>query len=631
MNTLRLAQSALIALGTLGAQAVLASAELASVNAAGSDAGDGSSFIPSEELRSFSTDGRFVAFTSSATDLVPADTNGQADVFVRDLQAGTTELISINASGDDSGNGRSTRAQVSADGRYVLFLSDADDLVANDSNTVDDVFLHDRQIGSTILVSANAAGSDSGNGASNPHGMTPDGRLVVFSSAADDLGPNDTNGVDDVYLRDVEAGTTMLISVNAAGDDAGGGGTFSGARHQSISDDGRFVAFSSDATDLDASITDSNGLSDGFLRDVAAMTTTLISTNASGDDSANGSTSDIRISADGSTIAIATQATNVLNVTDNNAGLDIYVVDRQSGTKSLVTVNDLDTGTGDDGARNDPRLSADGRFIAWESRASDLIAGADSNAMFDVFLRDLDAGSTVLASANGNGTNSGNDASEDAQISDDGRFVYFESRATDLTTISDSNGEKDTFVFDSLSGEVVLVSSNAAGNQTGNGFSYDPVVSPGGRFVQMDSGASDLDPSVADTNGITDVYVADIASLVANEDPVAGFMTTTDGLEVEFMDTSADTDGAVQSWQWDFGDGSDSTERDPSHRYATGGTYTASLAITDNLGGSDTTSRAVSVGGGGGGGASGPALIGGLLVAWLLRRRQRYSVRAFLL
>jgi Tol biopolymer transport system component len=221
---------------------------LASVNKDGTDAGNAVSYLPA-----ISANGKFVAFQGLASDLGPVDTNGTFDVYVRDLQTNTTTLVSVNSIGSDSGNGGSLQPSISADGRYVAFWSDATDLGPIDTNGMRDVYVRDLQLGITTLVSANSTGIDGGNGGSFKPSISDDGRYVAFRSDADDLGPVDTNGTSDVYVRDLLTGILTLVSVNETGDDSGNGQSY----QPIISSNGNYVAFSSIASDLEDIDTDS--------------------------------------------------------------------------------------------------------------------------------------------------------------------------------------------------------------------------------------------------------------------------------------------------------------------------------------------------------------------------------------
>src|SRR5437867_4406185 len=196
-----------------------------------------------------SADGRFVAFDSAATDLVAGDTNGVSDVFVHDRQTGTTERVSV-ASDGAQGNGSSGLVTfafppaLSADGRFVAFVSFATNLVAGDTNGATDVFVHDRQAGTTERVSVASGGSQS-NGSNVGSALSADGRFVAFQSAATNLVADDTNGATDVFVHDRQTGTTERMSV--ASDGSQGNGFNAGP---ALSADGRFVAFHSTATNL---------------------------------------------------------------------------------------------------------------------------------------------------------------------------------------------------------------------------------------------------------------------------------------------------------------------------------------------------------------------------------------------
>ena len=211
------------------------------------------------EFPSITADGRYVAFGSAATDLVPGDLNGNFDIFVFDTVAGTTVRASVDLGGGD-GNGSSEASAISADGRYVAFYSSSTDLVPDDGNYLLDVFRRDLTTGTTARVSVDSAGVDS-NGSSFDPSITADGRSVAFRSFATDLVPDDTNGAQDVFVRDMDAGTTTRVSVDTAGGDAN---DFSYAYAGAISNTGDHVAFWSFASDLVGD--DTNGLSDVFLR-----------------------------------------------------------------------------------------------------------------------------------------------------------------------------------------------------------------------------------------------------------------------------------------------------------------------------------------------------------------------------
>jgi Tol biopolymer transport system component len=218
---------------------------LVTVNSAGTGAGNQGSFVES----SMSATGLRVAFVSRASNLVTNDTNGTAtDVFLRDLTSGTTSLVSVNMAATGSGNRFSHVPSISADGTRVAFMSQASDLAANDTNgggdgSALDVFLRDLTAGTTALLSVNTAGTDSGNSSSINPAISADGTRVLFNSSANDLVPTDANGTIDVFVRDLAAGTTSLASVNAAGSSSGNGGSTHPTEGRELSADGSRVVF----------------------------------------------------------------------------------------------------------------------------------------------------------------------------------------------------------------------------------------------------------------------------------------------------------------------------------------------------------------------------------------------------
>ena len=500
-------------LGLLAASQINA-AELISINGAGNDAGNASASVSRESVNTISEDGRYVLFTSGSSDLGPTDTNGNPDLYLRDRQAGTTELISINAAGTDSGNGNTFAGTMSDDGRYVVFTSSSDDLVANDTNGNNDLFIRDRQSGTTTMISRNLSATNGGDDDAQNFSITPDAAFIVYTTLASDMVANDTNVGNDIFLYDRVAGTNTLISRNASGDAGNDGSDISG--HQCISDDGRYIVFTSDASDIISG--DTNGFADAFLYDTTTSTYTRISTVA-GDDTTggNGETGNPVISGDGSRIVMWTLASDlVTSVPDTNMDSDYISYLVATGEKALVTPNASGTAAASGGSnRSGPRLSDDGRYFAWESSMQDLTSDTNVGTDNDIYLRDLVNGVTTLVSINASGTASCNAQNDDVQLSANGRFVTYESSCTDLTTDSDINAAKDTFMYDSQDGINYLLSVSTAGGSTGDAFSYDPLISPSGQFIVFDSGASDLDATVSDTNANGDVYLVDAADFVA--------------------------------------------------------------------------------------------------------------------
>ncbi|MEE4378888.1 MAG: hypothetical protein V2J55_15455 [Candidatus Competibacteraceae bacterium] len=479
---------------------VVFAAELVSVNSAGTASGNGDSFFAL-----MSADGRFVVFVSTATDLtVTTDTNQTYDIFVHDREAGTTELVSVNRDGTDSGNGESYPAQISADGRFVSFSSLASDLTATaDTNGTKDVFLHDREAGTTELVSVNRDGTDSGNGFLSGHQrISADGRFVVFVSTGTDLTTTaDNNGAVDVFLYDRETDTTELVSVNRDGTDSGNDSSYL----PYISPDGRFVVFDSTASDL-TTTADNNGRVDVFVHDRETGTTELVSVNRDGTDSGNFSSYAPIFSADGRFVAFFSLANDLTDTVGTLFSSDVFLRDREAGTTELVSTNSAGTASGNGNSYPFASFIPDGRLVFFRSDASDLTATTDTNQTVDIFVRDREAGTTELISTNSAGTASGNGESSFAQISADGRFVAFSSLASDLTATADTNGTEDIFVHDREAATTALLSINSDGTDSGNGSSRNPQISADGRFVFFESDASDLDPLDTDTD--LDIFVS---------------------------------------------------------------------------------------------------------------------------
>jgi Tol biopolymer transport system component len=219
-------------------------------------ASDGAQGNGDSECPSISADGRYVAFASLASNLVPGDTNGRMDIFVHDRLTGQTTRVSVASDGTE-GNGDSGFPSISADGRYVAFASLASNLVPGDTNGTWDVFVHDRLTGQTTRVSV-ASGGAQGNGDSRFPSISADGRYVAFQSYASNLVPGDTNGVLDVFVHDRLTGQTTRVSVASDGTQ---GDSYSFG--SSISADGRYVAFASYASNLVPG--DTNGWADVFV------------------------------------------------------------------------------------------------------------------------------------------------------------------------------------------------------------------------------------------------------------------------------------------------------------------------------------------------------------------------------
>jgi Tol biopolymer transport system component len=319
---------------------------------------------------SISADGRFVA-----------ETNG-SDVFVHDLRTGEATLVSVSSSGAEA-NGRSDSPSISADGRFVAFRSSATNLVAGDTSSLRDVFVHDLATGKTRRVSVSSSGAEANDESATPS-ISADGRLVAFESDASNLVRGDTNRSRDVFVHNLRTGKTRRVSVSSCGRQGNGR-----SREPAISADGRFVAFDSRARNLVPG--DTNHASDIFVHNLRTGKTRRVSVSSRGRQANKPSGAvyhddrnrPISISAHGHLVAFNSHATNLVRH-DTNHRFDIFVHDLRTGKTKRVSVGSR----GGQGNRNSGAvsISADGRFVAFDSAASNLVRG-DTNHVWDVFRR----------------------------------------------------------------------------------------------------------------------------------------------------------------------------------------------------------------------------------------------------
>ena len=343
--------------------------ERASLSSGGAQA-DAISYLPDA-----SSDGRYVEFHTEAANLVAGDTNGVADVFVRDRENGTTQRVAVDSGGAQS-DGASRRASLSGDGRYVAFYSEAANLVAGDTNGVADVFVHDRQSGTTQRVSVDSGGAQATGGNSFRPVLSAGGDYVVFTSYATNLVAGDTNATRDEFLRDLQSGTTERVSVGNGGVESNGDSYYA-----AVSADGRYVSFHSDGSNLVAG--DTNGGGDVFVRDRQTGTTERVSV-ATGGTQGNASSHIGSMSTDGRYVVFFSDATNLVSG-DTNGVPDVFVRDRVSATTERVSV--ATDGTQADSGSYDPWVSADGHYVVFHSPATNLVE-LDTNAANDVFLHE---------------------------------------------------------------------------------------------------------------------------------------------------------------------------------------------------------------------------------------------------
>lgn len=397
--------------------------------------GDGPSSDPS-----VSADGRYVAFASAASNLVPGDENGLQDVFLHDRQTGATILLSRGVN-DEGANGFSDAPVMSADGNFVAFESVADNLVPYDNNMESDIFVYDRAAGMLSRASVTSGGLQAA-GASYEPDLSADGRYVVFASTAINLDPADDEPYVDIFIHDRQIGKTTLVSLDKTGQRGTG---FAG--QPAVSADGRLVVFASDADDLVGG--DGNEAADIFVRDRQTSKTARVSVSSGGKE-ADAESFDPTISAGGLVIAFASYATNLTGEATGGR-TNIFVRDRTNGETTLVTR----AAGGADGDSTRPRLSGDGRTVAFASAATNLMTVPDDNSVTDVFVHDRLVAETVLISTGSGGV--GNGDSLQPAITADGRVVVFTSSAANLVP-GDSNGWSDVFARDLQMSQTTRVS-----------------------------------------------------------------------------------------------------------------------------------------------------------------------------
>jgi Tol biopolymer transport system component len=450
-----------------------------------------------------SADGNSIAFTSFSSNLVPDDNNAWADaggdIFVRNRVTGAVVRVSVSSGGDEA-DGCSYAPAISADGRFVLFQSFADDLVPNDTNGFADLFVHDRDPdgngvfdeGNGVTTRVNVASDGNESDADGyDETVSADGTLVCFCSAATNLVADDRNGVNDVFVRDLVAGTTTRVSLDSNGIE--GDGESSGA---SISADGRYVVFTSVASNLVPN--DVNGVGDVFLHDRVTGATTLVSLDSNGVQG-NGFSQAGRLSADDRILGFSSYASNLV-AGDTNGGGDCFLRDLTTGITTRVSV-----GTGGiqcNKGSNFDGMSADARFVVFSTASDNLVAG-DGNEVCDAFVHDCLLDTTTLLSCSRTGEIGNDDntlhgmGSFGGPMSADGRFVVLLSFASNLVS-NDTNDFEDAFLRD------LSISIDATWNNYGEGFagllgvptlasSDDPVF---GTTITLDVGNSSGAPTV---------------------------------------------------------------------------------------------------------------------------------------
>ncbi|MDQ3878593.1 MAG: PKD domain-containing protein, partial [Actinomycetota bacterium] len=402
--------------------------------------------------------------------------------------------------------------------------------------------------------------------------------MAFHSFAA--LTANDTNTTVDVYVRDLQQNKTTLVSVSSSGQPGNGI-----SEHPQLTPDGRYVAFRSAANNLVSG--DTNNVPDIFIRDLQTQTTSRISISTNGVQANDTSERQIAISSDGRYVAFESYASN-LHPWDQNGDWDVFLRDRTQGSTTIVSVG-LSGFSGNLGSYY-PVMSQDGRYVAFQAWASNLVSG-DTNSKPDVFLRDLATATTVRVSTTGSGIE-GNDLSDAPSMSPDGRYVAFRSYSTNLVT-GDTNAQPDAFLKDTLNGTLSRVSVASGGNQ-GNGATYHSAISNSGPIVAFESSASNF-VSTKDTNGVQDVFTRDVASsqtqgitTMTNAAPTASVTVTPASGDRSTSFTASvsasDPDGdPMSSYDVSWGDGSHTSSQNSSHKYSTAGDFNVKATVCDQF------------------------------------------------
>ncbi len=378
---------------------------------------------------SVSSNSRFVVFESDATDLVTGDTLGFTDIFRYDRTTTTTIRVSVTNGGGQA-NQRSTVADVSDDGRFIVFASTASNLTAEtDANGLNDIFLRDTLNNTTTLISKSIGGT-TGNGASLKPVISDDGTVIAYESLASDILAADADTTSDVYRYIVASGTTELVSTGASGKGS------AKSQEAALSFNGQIIAFSSDSFNLGGPLDDRNR--DAFYRNFNTGTTIAITTGAA-DPGFTDSQQPV-VSANGSTIIFESFRRNLV-ANDNNGEQDVFAYD--VNTTAITRVSISSAGIEGDGRSGHPGVSSDGRYVVYESSATNLDTG-DTNATLDVFVRDRALSKTSRISLDSSG-NEGPGISHKPRISTSGRFVVFSS--TSPLVLNDTSIE-DAYLVD---------------------------------------------------------------------------------------------------------------------------------------------------------------------------------------
>ena len=377
-----------------------------------------------------SADGRLVVFKSAATNLHPLDNDAVYDIYVYDKATGKIDLVSQNGT-NVKGNGNSSFPTISADGRYVAFKSESTNLIANDTDTISDIYVFDRKMSKIELVSVSSDGIKANHGSHGPM-ISADGNYVAFHSNASNLHPDDPNPIPDIYVYDRVNQVIELISRSV---ERSNGNSY----RAQISGDGKFVVFDSIATNL--SPDDIDSYSDIYLFNRVDKTLELISKSNEGDPTVNAKGNlGPAISSNGKIITFYSYST-MLVPDDSDQFSDVFIYDINANEIELISRSNTDI-KGNNTSLG-PSISEDGRFVVFDSKASNL-SEDDIDSGYDVYRYDRLNKSIELISKSTDGTK-GNSSSRYSVVSGSGNSVMFSSTATNLVEV-DENHQSDVFV-----------------------------------------------------------------------------------------------------------------------------------------------------------------------------------------
>lgn len=411
-----------------------------------------------------------------------------------------TRRVSLSSRGGEA-TGSSYSPAVSGNGRYVVFASDAPNLVNSDTNAVRDIFVRDSRTGRTVRVSVSSRGAQA-NGASSPNSLdlvagpsiSADGRFVAFASDASNLVTGDTNGAEDVFVHDVKTRRTVRVSVSSGGAQADGA-----SLQPAISAHGRFVAFVSSAPNL---VPGASAGTNVYVRDLKTRSTRLISVSSTG---TVGNSASLRpaISADGRLVAFESFATNLV-AGDSNATLDVFVRDLHTGTTQRISLSSTGVqGNGSSYTGLQASFSGNDRYVVFYSLASNLTRG-DTNGSFDVFIRDLKRHTTTRVSVGTNGQQGDKDSFLPS-ISANAQLIAFESTAGNLA-VGSAPATDNVYLRDRRSHQTLRLNRTSGGALNDFQQQYEHAsISGDGRFVAFASLAANLVPR--DNNGSEDVFI----------------------------------------------------------------------------------------------------------------------------